>query len=313
MEGYSILVASRNRPIQLQTLLSSIVALSHQPEEVIIVTSGDSSEPLQKTFPTLRIIHQHVDGIGQVFQKAIGTNLISDSVPWVLFCDDDVTLEPSSVEILLGKLATFNAESLPVGLGLRDSIFVAKVGRTLRRNLVKSKWGKVTRSGFGISYMKSNRISQVQWLNGISMWRRDMLTNYQFPYQNSQYAACEDLIFSYRCGKYGSLFYVPTALYTQQSYTRKHNYLSRLQLKSLINWRLYFVHCNPEFSRIWFYLRHIVLCFTFAFRGPKQFMQKFRDLSFSLSHLGKSAIKSIQFKNPDNLIRELEAQPTTLS
>lgn len=77
--------------------------------------------------------------------------------------------------------------------------------------LHSDEMGVVLRSGHATSYQESEKPIYTKWLNGVSMWRRDVGLHYLNMESNSSYAACEDLIFSYQESKGGNLIFLPNS------------------------------------------------------------------------------------------------------
>ena len=77
---YGILVATKDRPQQLDKFLKSVSNLSLLPIEVVIASSGiDITEIIKKYTDKLNLKHVHSLRSGQVIQKKLGLKYVSAS------------------------------------------------------------------------------------------------------------------------------------------------------------------------------------------------------------------------------------------
>jgi len=257
-DSFAILIATRNRPLELSQLLNSISQLEKIPKNVVIVSSGSSITSTIAGHANLNITHHHISEYGQIRQKMIGIKLIPQDVDWVLFLDDDLLLDSSSTKHLFDFIRRTNQSNL-LGLGLSDSS-VTEFDR--KKFLPRRKPGSVTQSGINVSYMSCKDPVQTSWLNGASMWSKQAVDMYHFDYLDSRYSICEDLIFSYSMSKLGALYYVPNAKFQFQSDVKKH--VEDFEIFSArAYWKYYFVSKFENLSAGKF-LGHQVLA-TIAF------------------------------------------------
>jgi glycosyltransferase involved in cell wall biosynthesis len=95
---FEILIATRNRPHEVDQLLQSIVKSDCKPEKVILVSSGiQISDGLTTFNQELNIDHFHTETKGQVNQKKIGISRLNPNTEWVIFLDDDLLLEQNTL------------------------------------------------------------------------------------------------------------------------------------------------------------------------------------------------------------------------
>lgn len=242
------MTATRNRPGSLLALLSSISNLELKPQEVIVVSSGISIGEVLDQFTNLPIRHIHTEAAGQIHQKTLGIKEIGESIEWVLFLDDDLIVYPNSVTELFKAIHDLDCNDL-IGVGL--SMNTSKDVNISFFEKYFRKPGTVTRAGTNVNYMVLEKITKTRWLNGASMWKRKVLTYYHFPVQHSRFAMCEDLIFSYRCGKVGDLLFIPNASFSFQNTATcatppDEDVFSRFIASHL--WQIYFIRENTELS-----------------------------------------------------------------
>ncbi len=254
--NFSILIATRNRPENMRKLLASIAESTSKPNKVVVISSGSPIEEVVSEFRhVLKIDYFHSEVAGQVNQKKTGIIRLQRETPWVMFLDDDLLLAPNAVEKAfetLNQYGTTTNEIVGIGLGLtpttrlnRSSYFKNLIGRAFF--LSSDVPGKVLRSGQGVSYLENPEPMFTEWLNGASMWRIESANQYLSSVPSSNYAACEDLVFSYRQSKKGKLLYVPYAkVFFQDSESNDYN---RPQaIVSGLSWRYFFVKSNSELS-----------------------------------------------------------------
>jgi GT2 family glycosyltransferase len=254
---FSILIATKDRPGSMRNLLRSVEQSTVRPKSIVVVSSGCPIDDVISEFnESLKINYLHSEMTGQVNQKKLGISRLQKEIPWVLFLDDDLLLEPNAVEKAFGTLAKFRGvgeDVLGIGLGLtptsrmkRTSHIQNFVGRVLR--LSSGTPGKVIRSGQGVSYLESSKPIYTEWLNGASMWKMESALGYTNFVPSSSYAACEDLVFSYQQSKKGKLLFAPDAKVLFQD-AEPNDYNRSQAIISSTAWRYFFVKSNPELSQ----------------------------------------------------------------
>lgn len=257
---YSVLVATRNRPEALANLLTSLETLDLQPIEVVIVSSGLSINHTLEQFDTLNIKHAHTQKRGQIWQKQLGITLISETSDWVMFLDDDLTLFPDTVSKLFECLQEVENQEEILGIGLRQypAQQLSRLKRLMLGFMKLNKPGSITRTSVNTNYMYENRKTYTSWLNGASMWRREVLYLYSFEILNSPTSYCEDLIFSYRVSKRGKLVAVPDAYFEFQN-SLWPQFTSFTTFRDTVFWKAYFILDNREFSFLLFCSRQLLV------------------------------------------------------
>jgi GT2 family glycosyltransferase len=228
-----------------------------RPKSIVVVSSGCPIDDVISEFnELLKIDYFHSEMTGQVNQKKLGISRLQKEIPWVLFLDDDLLLAPKAVEKAFETLAKFRSvgdDILGIGLGLtptsrmkRTSQIQNFVGHVLR--LSSGTPGKVIRSGQGVSYLESPKPIYTEWLNGASMWKTESALDYTNFVPSSNYAACEDLVFSYQQSKKGKLLFAPDAKVLFQD-AEPNDYNRSQAIISSTAWRYFFVKSNPELSQ----------------------------------------------------------------
>jgi glycosyltransferase involved in cell wall biosynthesis len=264
MNSFAILIATRNRPSAISRALDSILTSSIQPQQVIIVSSGqDIGGVIDEFAESLPIVHRHTESIGQIAQKRIGVELIHQKVTWCVFLDDDLVLDKNALKIAIETAITYPRTNV-IGIGLGTPVtsrgtnlpvYLEILARLFR--LSSNEPGKVLRSGHANSYLQSGCVIETKWLNGASIWRTEYVRNYGMDLPSTPYAACEDLIFSYPLSKKGTLIYVPEAGVNFQE-TELSNVDSFRVIEAASLWRFYFVSKYKELSLNYFFLSQII-------------------------------------------------------
>ena len=149
--------------------------------------------------------------------------------------------------------------------------------------------GAVLKSGHAEKYLGSTEAIYTQWLNGLSVWRYDQLKNYNPKFARIDYAAYEDVLFSYRISKqYKLLFTNDVDAYSQTF--ENFSSLSARQFKAAAYMRFLFVAENQELSKSLMLFAQIFRTLDFIISGDKTLsvlkrstysLRIYIDLSFS--------------------------------
>lgn len=308
MDSFAILIPTRNRPKELLTLLRSIQKSSRLPKQVVVIASGQNVAHILDEFSkSFEMTYLHTAAIGQIAQKRIGVELVSNEVEWCLFLDDDLILEESTIDLALNSARSYKKKDI-IGIGLSlpplsRSLNASKLTNKLLEllKLSSSQPGRVLQSGHATSYLQEASITETQWLNGASLWRLEHAKNYGIDLPSTPYAACEDVIFSYPLSKKGTLIYVPESkLRFQESQLSDFNSLEVLKAASY--WRYYFISQNQGFSFRWFALGQIIR----SLHAIKEAKVKRLSLSLDLFKLNVKLVRShFAGVSPNVLLDEL--------
>jgi len=256
-EEFCILIPTRNRPREVENLLTSIQANTIKPVQVIVVSSGEEiSDVIEKFASDLEITYIHSEISGQINQKKLGISAINPRAKWVVFMDDDLLVFPDTFEQAFKGIFGYNRDSgrdiSGIGFGLPVTSRFNHGGKFSRRvarlfGIDNHPAGQVLRNGHATSYLEQQSMMETTWLNGASMWRVETTSTYGSHGISSSYAACEDLIFSYPLGKKSSLLYCPNAQLDFQA-LEKTNFENPAIYIAALYWRYFFVLEHQEFS-----------------------------------------------------------------
>jgi GT2 family glycosyltransferase len=275
--GIAFVVATKDRPGSLASLLGSLEAQTVLPAEVVVVDGGtDSVEALCRTARPFPVRHLRCLPPSSTRQRNAGVDAAGRGIPFIGFLDDDVLLERRAVEEMMKFWAgapaevggaAFNMMNHPPLRASRWKFMPV----TERLGIYSRKAGAVTKSGFQTMIGRVGETATTAWLpSGAVVWRREVLARMRFDEWFADYGYLEDLDFSYRAAKSFVLKVVARAGYTHhpESSSRPDRY--RFGRKEVAN-RLHFVRKNPELSlamcRLTLGLRMLMSLADGIFRG----------------------------------------------
>ena len=273
IQNLAVLIATKDRHQQLQKLLDSIYKSTNLPNKVVIVYSGKDITSVTSSFQkkiNLELIYSAV--ASQMYQKSIGIKALGNTHNWVLFLDDDVVLEVNTIERMCSEYLANSMFADFAGFGLSISnrstrkihSFTLRILKFL--NLYSSTPGTVTKSGHAQSYLDHPVEIEVQWLNGISVWKSEVLFQYPIIQTDNTYSAYEDVNFSYKVSKNNKLLFAPKAKVVNQN-TEGQTPLTINQFIYGGYLRYKFVFTNVELSKWRLLVAQLVRALDFIFRS----------------------------------------------
>jgi GT2 family glycosyltransferase len=212
MHKISLIVATKDRPNDLRTLLESLRCQTLVPAEIVIVdASGESVEPVVSGFPGLSIRYLKHWPPSAAAQRNAGIAACAPTSTLIGFADDDITFEPeafanmldfwnAAVPDVLG--AAFNIRNYPQrGRALlKHSALVEKLG------LYSPRPGSVSQSGWQTVLSEVAETRFVDWLPTTAvLFRREVFSGNVFDDFYESYSYLEDLDFSYTISRLGRL------------------------------------------------------------------------------------------------------------
>ncbi len=216
----SLIVATKDRPADMQKLLQSLTSQSSGPDEIIVVDASSAPvEEVIRAFPHLPVKYIRHWPPSASAQRNAGIQACNPAHSLIGFVDDDTTFEPGAFEAmrefwrhadsnLLG--AAFNQCNYPDRgkARFKHSWFAESLG------LYSPRPGSVSKSGWHTIIPKLQRTQFVEWLpTGAVLFRRDALISIQFDEFFESYSYLEDLDLSYSIGREGRLAVVAEAGY----------------------------------------------------------------------------------------------------
>jgi glycosyltransferase involved in cell wall biosynthesis len=269
----TVLIATKDRLNQITKLLSSLENSTKLPGTVIVVYSGINIESEIEKFNTLfQLIIIKSDTASHVYQKKLGLKILPSDCKWVLFLDDDVVIEPDSIEHLYERYIFNPSFSNYGGFGLaiknriyRDTNSLVKyILYTLKLHSFSP--GDMTTGGHPQSYLSQSNVCEVKWLNGLSIWSRKVTDQYFDIPLISDYAAYEDVMFSYTVGRKNKLLFA-SDIFVLDQISENDRPLSSKQFVAGCYARYFFVDSNPDMSKLWMITGQIIRNIDFIIRS----------------------------------------------
>ena len=214
MQLINVVIPTRNRPNDLLNILKCLSNQSIKIEKIVIVDSSDEPTSVDESaFPNLSIHVINTDIRSAAEQRNIGKRYVGNESKYIAFLDDDVSIERDYLSQLIELITLKQAVGVsgvainlisderrkpPHGLsGLLHRVFL----------LDSSKDGALLRSGINIPIRKTdNENFEVDWLIGCSLWDSHQIAEIFFERDFRGQSLGEDVIFSVRARKKGSLF-----------------------------------------------------------------------------------------------------------
>jgi len=273
--NFAVLIATRNRPEQLDTLLISLRKSAKRINQVTIVSSGiDVSGVVNSHQIFFPINHFHSEISGQIAQKIKGIELMLSNTEWVMLLDDDVIISEYSIDRLIDNYLANSDYKDVAGFGLNLNNIELRRPRVLANLFLKivglysSTPGAILKSGHAEKYLGSTATIYTQWLNGLSVWRYDQLKNYNPKFIRIDYAAYEDVLFSYGISKQHKLLFINDVHAYSQTF-EKFTSLSTRQFKAAAYMRYLFVTENQELSKFLMLFAQIFRTLDFIISGDQ--------------------------------------------
>jgi len=272
----TVLIATKDRLNQITKLLNSLENSTKLPGTVIVVYNGINIESEIKRSHTLfQLIIIKSDTASQVYQKKLGLRALPSDCKWVLFLDDDVVIEPDSIELLYERYI-YNPKFIDYGgfgLAIKNRAY-RKSNKFIEYLLYSVKLysfapGDVTKGGHPQLYLNQNDICDVKWLNGISIWARKVTDQYFDVPFISDYAAYEDVIFSHKVNKKFRLLFA-SDIFVLDQILENHRPLTSKQFTAGCYARCYFVDTNPDMSKSWLIIGQIIRNVDFILRSRNE-------------------------------------------
>lgn len=220
----SMIIATMNRPKELEEALGSILEQTVRPDEILVIDDGELVEfPLEDDCRDVGIassLHRKAER-GLTASRNLGVKLAHGEI--ILFIDDDVILKPRYIESVLSLFAA-DTEGILGGVGGVDDIYPAdlSLAKRIRHWLdiifLNSGFreGRVLCSGFCVDYGDTGRpireVTKVDFLPGAAFsFRREVFEKHSFSERYRGYGLGEDKDFSYRVGRDYQLLASPDA------------------------------------------------------------------------------------------------------
>jgi glycosyltransferase involved in cell wall biosynthesis len=217
----AFIIPTKDRPEDLRKMLRSLAAQTRRADQVIVVdASGEPAETVVRSVGGLSVDYlRWQEKPSAAAQRNGGLALVRGDMDLVCFFDDDQILHPDALEKMLAFWETVGAD---VG---GASFNMANHEDCRRGRLKKSRWsdalglycsepGRVARSGWQSLYGRVTQNTEVEWMgSGASVWRKQVLDDFQFDPFFEGYSYLEDVDFSYSISRKYRLIVVADALF----------------------------------------------------------------------------------------------------
>ena len=210
----SVVVATRNRQHYLSKLLESIQSQTLKPIEVIVIDSSNTLTELPKKTFSFKLIHIPTLDASISRQRNHGISLVSQESKYLAILDDDTHPDPNYFEYLCGFLGKQN-----YAVGVSGIPRSSKSGKSnyKKTNLLKIlflldsfKSGSITRGGVNVGIRESKQEPiLVDWLIGCAVYKLNLVRELKYEEEFDGYSLGEDVIYSYRASRKGSLYVLP--------------------------------------------------------------------------------------------------------
>lgn len=249
----AVITPTKGRPKQLQKLLETLSAQSAPLGQVLVADGGCDQESLVQNFANCLPIKWLACPIaGQIPQRNFAMTHLASSIRAVIYLDDDIQVEPSAIDTLI---TFFNAQlPTPGGVSFNLGNLPEQSTSAIRRIFIMGTRpnGKILRSGYNtpIVNLQSDILNSDWLIGGATLWRRDILQTHQLPDLPSDWATCEDIIFSYPVSKIAPLHVCASArayhIDDERVMTGKDG---RKRGRAAVLWRAWFVQKNSDLSK----------------------------------------------------------------
>jgi len=227
MEQTSIIIATLNRPHDLQRALASIAANTAEPLEVLIVDQGDTQATARIVQASGLTMARIITCTFKSLTRARNKGWAKAKGAYVLFIDDDVALAKDYLANAERYMQTNQAVQGICGMDVlahnKQTAFITTLLATCGQISSLTNESVVLASGQNVYRFTGAIERSTQWLSGCNMFLRTQLFNENFTFNEGFVRWCfgEDVMLTYQIYKkygQGSLQYLPSlALHHYQS------------------------------------------------------------------------------------------------
>ena len=250
-EDLAIIIPTKDRPLELKRILSSIVELDCKVGRVIVISSGINVGEVLKKFKKFITIEYYQSEPGQIKQRNLGISKLNNSTKLVATMDDDAVFLKNSVSEMIKFWNSVDTNTAGVGFNVinqnphKHSWFKGLIGVSV------SDPGKVLKCGRNTKISNVIQDISTEWLNGGgTVWKQSILQENEHKEINSKWAVYEDLIFSYSIGKNNNLYVSnKSKIRIDDNKDDDKNYISNYYKgKTQFLWKLYFISQHKNLS-----------------------------------------------------------------
>ena len=218
MHSISLVVATKDRPGDLERLLESLRLQEAPPAEIVVVdASSEPAEPGVARFPELTIRYLKHWPPSASAQRNAGILACDPASTLIGFADDDTTFEPNAFARMLHFWSAAPPDVLGAAFNMRNSprrhgTFLKHSRLAERLGLYSRETGSVSLSGWQTVTGEISSTKFVDWLpSGAVLFRRKVFQLKMFDETFESYSYLEDLDLSYSLSRMGRLAIVADA------------------------------------------------------------------------------------------------------
>lgn len=221
MPKFAIIIPTLHRPSDIKTTLASIFAGSVYPQQVIVVdqsNDGDTKKIVQEFRDHSLIEYHHLHITSLTHARNFGIQKLQSDIEYVLFLDDDVTLDKECLSELVSYVEDNDVQWGVLNISSPDRYIdvVKKTGFVLLTWSLHTQKQFVTCGWFNAMFLEQpTKATPVDRCSGCAMFFRRSVFDQGFVFaeQLQKYAFMEDVFFSYAVHKKypQSLHYIPNA------------------------------------------------------------------------------------------------------
>ena len=213
----SVVIPTRNRPLLLTRLLTNLVFQTKYVDQIIVIDSSDSGKRLHTDQFRDPIVNYIItERKSAAVQRNLGMDLVSNDCKYLFFLDDDVLPGHDYFERLTSHLKKSEVVGVS-GLAINPTAQHSRrqptgfIGFVHRFFLLDSNVdGKLLASGVNIPVrIETETVTRVDWLIGCSAWNFSAIKDLRFEYDFDGQSLGEDVIFSVRASRRGTLITDP--------------------------------------------------------------------------------------------------------
>jgi len=296
----SIIICTKDRPKEIQKLLSTIQSQTKLPNDLIVVDGSDHPiRSILDEFKSLPIRYAQVRPPSLPKQRNVGISMLQGDANWTGFLDDDLVLHPKNFIEIEEFIQNYQGETslAGVGLNIKNNLPIKKSKFRGLFLLDAPTGGIFTRSGCHTVLNNVKKTQRVDWLSGgNSFWQKKILKEFEFDEWFSGTGYNEDVDFSYRVSRKYSLYYLVKSGCIHLDHPVSHKKALGYGTWQITAW-WYFIHKAKSFSPflvLWSMLGLFINNFIAGILKPSSYrllraMGNFRGFCYIIT--GKALIK----------------------
>ena len=262
----SIIIPTRDRPQKLEMVIKQLNKNSFFFNEIIIVDSSNvkNKKKIQSFLKSLKLNIKFFNSKPSIaFQRNVGIKKFNKNNKYFMFLDDDIVFMRESFTKMKRFIKDNHKKFFGFSFNLVDTdeedFFESLKKSKIVKNfgLYDDKIGKILQSGWHTKIKNAKENVKVEWIPSCATIFKNKNKNLLFDNFFSDYSYLEDLDYSYRMSKFGSLVVVKECKCHHKNNIERKSF--NFGKKEFIN-RYYFVKKN-KFSKTKFFFTAIVKMF----------------------------------------------------